>query len=305
MFCISCSCGTPPDLFLCRTLILTWFLLSSLDLKVCHVFCVGISQLGHVISGGHWEVQSGSRGNEDGVELLGILVACHWSGEWWFGVWDVSEEGDTAHLSERCVSGSQFTGGSHGICQPEGASYSLNVVWWAGEFWLLLSVPFRYCLCYLPSDQLWTQQLSLAKCVGASPLPYGPWSFIHPAGCTGRPSFTNNCCGPPCLPSRSRWACSHRSPDHQRCTWQLLPGEDRLPPLHRQLQPASSLHMETGSWDAVPQSGQRCGHLWTPLHTGEKKQTSTSLWWASWCDMVPSAADGVSLCVWVMMLGRG
>lgn len=44
-------------------------------------------------------------------------------------LWDVSEEGYTAHLSERGVLGSQFTGGSHGICQPEGASYSLNVVW--------------------------------------------------------------------------------------------------------------------------------------------------------------------------------
>lgn len=121
--------------------------------------------------------------------------------------------------------------------------------------------------------------------MGASPLLYGTWSIICSASCTCRPSFTNNCCGPPYLPSRSRWTCSHRSPDHQRCTWQLLPREDCLPPLHCQLQPTSSLHLETGSWDTFPQSGQWCWHLWTPLHTGEKNPTtSTSLCWAScWC----------------------
>lgn len=159
--------------------------------------------------------------------------------------------------------------------------------WWAGEFWLLLSVPFRYWLYYLPSDQLLNQQLSSAKCVGPSPLLNVSWSIICSAGCTHRPSFANKGCDPPSLPSRSRWTCSHRSPDHQWCTWQLLPGEDCLPPLHRQLQPSSSLHLETGSWDTFSQSGQWCGHLWTPLHTGENKRTSDSLCWVSCCCRAP------------------
>lgn len=62
-------------------------------------------------------------------------------------------------------------------------------VWWAGEFWLLLSVPFRYWLYYLSSDQLLNQQLSSAKCVGPSPLLSGTWSIICSAGCAHRPSL--------------------------------------------------------------------------------------------------------------------
>lgn len=31
-----------------------------------------------------------------------------------------------------------------GICKPVRGFFSLKVVWLAGEFWLLLSVPFRY-----------------------------------------------------------------------------------------------------------------------------------------------------------------
>lgn len=61
---------------------------------------------------------------------------------------------------------------------------------------------------------------------------------------------------------------SDSTPDHQWCAWQLLPGEDCVPALHRQLQPSCTIHLE--AWEHANRTEQRhrSGHLRAALHSG-------------------------------------
>lgn len=69
--------------------------------------------------------------------------------------------------------------------------------------------------------------------------------------------------------------CSDGAPDHQWCAGKLLPGEDGVPALHRQLQPSRAVHLETWERAHRTEQGQWSGHLRTPLHSGTHTHTHT------------------------------
>jgi len=71
-----------------------------------------------------------------------------------------------------------------------------------------------------------------------------------------------------CVSRRPGHPRSDGAPDHQRCARQLLPGEDGVPALHRQLQPARAIHLEARQHAHRTEQGQRGGHLRAALHSG-------------------------------------
>lgn len=84
--------------------------------------------------------------------------------------------------------------------------------------------------------------------------------------------------------------CSDGAPDHQRCAWQLLPGEDGVPALHRQLQPSRTIHLETWEHAHRTEQGQRSGHLRTALHSGTHEHIHSSDTW-------PGVPSGPAFCL--------
>ena len=72
---------------------------------------------------------------------------------------------------------------------------------------------------------------------------------------------------------RPRHTSSDGAPDHQRRARQLLPGEDGVPALHRQLQPSRAIHLETRQHAHWAEQGQRSGHLRAALHSGTHGHT--------------------------------
>lgn len=189
-------------------------------------------------------------------------------------------------------------------CKPPCGFYSLKAVWFVWEFWLLLSVPFSYCLCYLPSDKLLIQQSSSAKRVGTSPLPYGTWSIISAlqAVCVDQASLTTAAALLTFLPDLDepvltvhQTISDVRGSFYQEKTVFLRCTVNSNPP--------ARFIWKRGA-ETLSHSQDNGVDIYEPLYTQVKKSKPPPACIESLADAGHSVVDGVSFSAWITMLGR-